>query len=299
MDIAGTVSAASPARTFVIDTQKPSTPKVTGISPDTGKSSTDGITTAHNLMISGTDQAGNLVVILLNGLPVGSAITGSHGTWTFDDTATTLPDGHYAITAVAVDVAGNTSDVSGAFNATVETVAPPAIAGASLITGTQGLAGSQQGLSVIGIAPANDQVQVDLGGNLLGTVNANAQGQWSYVYAPTRTTVPAGTYNFSAVAVDASGNASAASPTFALEVGGGPTAGAPQYASGVLSGQATPGSLVSIVDGDTVIGTVTADASGNWQFTPALAKGHHTIKTDAADSSGDTSLLSSSITVTV
>ena len=44
----------------------------------------------------------------------------------------------------------------------------------------------------------------------------------------------------------------------------------------MLSGQATPGSLVTIVDGDVVIGVVTADASGNWQFTPTLAKGNHT-----------------------
>src|SRR5262249_15125553 len=163
--------------------------------PDTGKSGTDGITTAHNLTISGTAQAGNLVVVLLNGLPVGSVMAGSNGAWTFDDSAATLPDGKYAITALAVDGAGNTSGVSGPFNATIETVGSPSIAGVSLIGGTQGLARSQQGLSVIGTAPANDQVQVDLGGSLLGTVKADGQGNWSYVYAPTSTTVPAGEYD--------------------------------------------------------------------------------------------------------
>jgi hypothetical protein len=101
------------------------------------------------------------------------------------------------------------------------------------------------------------------------------------------------------VATDSWGNSSATSPTFALEVGGGPTAGTPQYASGVLSGQATPGSLVSIVDGNIVIGVAMAAASGNWQFTPALSKGSHTIMVDAADSSGNTSLLSGAIIVTV
>ena len=105
---------------------------------------------------------------------------------------------------------------------TIETVAPPTIAGVSLITGTQGLRWNQQGLSIVGTAPANDQVQVDLGGSLLGTASANSQGAWSYTYAPTSTTVPAGTYDFSAVAIDQSGNVSAASPTFPLEVGGGP-----------------------------------------------------------------------------
>jgi hypothetical protein len=306
MDVAGTVSAASPPMTIVIDTQKPSPPQITGISPDTG-SGNDHITTAHNLVISGNiplDGHGNgdtenLIVVLINGVPVGSTMADKHGDWSLDNTAMTLPDGTYAITAVNVDVAGNMSPSSGEFKLTIETIAPPAIAGVSLITGTQGLAKNQQGLSVIGTAPSNDQVQVYLGGSLLGTVNADGQGNWSYVYAPTRTKVPAGAYDFSAVAMDHSGSASPASPTLALQLGGGLTAGTPQYASGALSGWATPGSLVSIVDGDTVIGTATADASGNWQFTPALAKGHHTIMVDAADGSGDTSLLSGAITVKI
>ena len=140
--------------TIVINTQKPPTPKVTGISPDTGKSSTDGITTAHNLTIFGTAQAGNLVGVLFNGIPVGFTMAGSNGAWSFNDTATTLPNGNYAITAVSMDVAGNLSNFSGAFNATIETVAPPAIAGVSLITVTQGLSGNQQGLSIIGTAPS-------------------------------------------------------------------------------------------------------------------------------------------------
>ncbi len=298
MDVAGTVSQASVPMTIVIDTKSPSAPKVTGISPDTGSSSTDGITTAQNLMISGTAQAGNLVVVLLNGTAVGSVVAGSNGAWTFDDTATTLPDGTYAITAVTVDVAGNISNVSGTFNATIETVAQPAIAGVSLVTQTHAHT-SQQELSASGTAAPNDQVQVTLGGQLLGTVNANGQGAWSYTYVPASTTVADGTYDFSAAAVDQSGNISAASPMFRLQVGSGPTAGTPQYVSGVLSGQATPGSQVTIVDGDIVLGIVTADASGNWQFGHTLAKGQHTIMADAANSSGDTSLLSGALSVKI
>ena len=102
--------------------------------------------------------------------------------------------------------------LSRTFNTTIEAMASPVIAGASEIT-TQSYRSSRQELSIVGTAPPNDQVQVDLGGNLLGTVNANSQGGWTYVYAPTSGTVPSGTYGFSAVAVDQWGNASAASPT--------------------------------------------------------------------------------------
>ena len=108
MDIAGTTSAASSTLTIVIDTQPPPSPVVTGISPDTGKSN-DGITTAQNLIISGTAQAGTSVSIILNGGLLGTTMAGTNGAWTFDNTAMTLPDGNYAITAEATDVAGNVS----------------------------------------------------------------------------------------------------------------------------------------------------------------------------------------------
>ncbi len=294
MDVAGTTSAASSPMTIVINTQTPPAPQVTGSSTVTGSS---GSPTAQDLTVTGTAQADNLVTVLLNGIAVGTALSGSNGAWTYNNPAMTLANGNISITAVAENIAGTFSNVSAAFNTTVETVASPVIAGVSLVTGTQGLHRNQQGLSIVGTAPPNNQVQVDLGGTLLGTVTANSQGGWSYTYAPTSTTVPSGTYAFSAVAVDQWGNTSAMSPTFLLEVGGGPTAGTPQYASGVLSGQATPGSLVTIVDGDVIIGVVMASASGTWQFTPTLTNGTNSIMVEATDSSGDTSLLSTAITV--
>jgi hypothetical protein len=294
----GMVSAASAPLEVVIDTQSPQSPQVTGISPDTGKSN-DGITTARNLILSGTAPAGDTVTVFLNGGLLGTTTATTTGAWTFDNTAMALSNGNDAITALATDIAGNVSHLSNAYNVTVETVPMPVIAGGSLVIGTQGLAGNQQGLSIVGTAPPNDQVELYLGSCLLGTANANGQGAWCYVYAPTASAVPAGTYDFSAVAMDQSGNVSAASPTFSLGVGGGPMAGTPQYAAGVLSGQATPGSLVSIVAGDLVIGVVTADASGHWRLTPALAKGQHTIMVDAANSSGNTSLLSGPLTVSI
>ena len=195
MDIAGTTSAPSSTLNIVIDTQAPSAP-VVGISPDTGASSTDGITTAQNLTISGTAQAGTLVAVMLNGSILGDTMAGTTGAWSYDNTAMTLPDGNYAITAQATDVAGNFSPLSTPFDATIETVNSPVIAGVSLATTSSGLLGllgvgkSQQSLSIIGTAPPNDSVLVYLGGTLLGTANANGQGAWSYNYVPASSTVP-------------------------------------------------------------------------------------------------------------
>ena len=296
MDVAGTFSPSSSPLTIVVDTVPPPTPANIAISPQTGTSST--VTTAHNLTISGTEQAGNLVTVMLNGSVLGTTMAGSNGAWSYNNTAMTLANGTYAITAQAEDIAGNVSPVSATFNLTIETVVSPGVAGVSLTTNRVGLLSllglgqTQQSLSIIGTAPPNDNVQVYLDGTLVGTASANGQGNWSYNYVPSSATVPNGTYSFSAVTVDASGNVSASSPTFQLQVGGGLAASTPQYSSGTLSGQATPGSLITIVDGNVVIGVVTANASGLWQFTPVLSKGENSIMVDATNSEGDTSLLS-------
>ncbi len=318
MDVAGTVSAASPGRTFVIDTQPPPPPQVTGISPDTGKSNA-GITTAHNLTFSGTAQAGNLVAVLINGDLVGCTMAGSNGAWTFDDTATTLPNGNYAIAAVAVDVAGNISNTSGAFNATVETVGSPTIAGAGLITGTQGLHSNQQGLSIAGTAPSNDQVQVYLGGTLLGTVNANGQGAWNYTYAPTSTTVPSGTYGFSAVAMDQSENISAASAPFSFVVtpptapvlndispdtGASSTDGITNAKNPTFSGTAQPNTIINLYSNgnNNPFGTATTNSSGTWSYTipgGGWGDGTYSVTATATDAAGAVSNISAPRTVVI
>jgi predicted Zn-dependent protease len=298
MDVAGTYSPSSSPLTIVVDTVPPPAPANIAISPQTGTSST--VTTAHNLTISGTAQAGNLVTVMLNGSVLGTTMAGSNGAWSYNNTAMTLANGTYAITAQAEDIAGNISPVSATFNLTIETVVSPGIAGVSLTTtrvgllSLLGLGQTQQSLSIIGTAPPSDNVQVYLDGTLVGTASANGQGNWSYNYVPSSATVPNGTYSFSAVTVDASGNVSASSPTFQLQVGG-LSASTPQYSSGSLSGQAAPGSLVTIVDGNVVIGVVTANASGNWQFTPDLSNGENTITVEATNSEGYTSLLSGAL----
>jgi hypothetical protein len=180
------------------------------------------------------------------------------------------------------------------------------IAGASLTTTAAGplaflgIGQAQQSLAISGTAPPNVSVQVYLGTTLLGTAGANAQGQWTYNYVPSSSTVANGTYSFSAVAMDASGNVSTSTPPFKLQIGGGATAATPTYnSSGTLSGQATAGSLVTIIDGDVVIGVVVANSSGYWQFTPAFAQGKHSIMVEATNSAGNTSLVSGALILNV
>jgi Matrixin/Bacterial Ig-like domain len=307
MDVAGNYSSMSSPLSMVVSTQPPPAPADLGVSPNTGTSTSNVVTTAHNLTISGTAQADNMVAVMLNGVLLGDTTSGSNGAWSYNNTAMTLPDGSYSVTAQATDIANNASPLSAGFNFTIETVSSPTIAGVSLTTtevgllSILGLGQTQQSLSVIGTAPAGDNVRVYLGSTWVGTATANGQGNWSYNYVPSSLTVANGTYSFSAVSVDASGNSSAPSAAFNLQVGGGLTASTPQYSSttDTLSGEATPGSLVTIVDGDVVLGIVVASSTGVWQFTPSLSNGKNTIMIEVTNSAGYTSLLSSALNINV
>ncbi|ONZ22750.1 calcium-binding protein, partial [Burkholderia cenocepacia] len=64
---------------------------------------------------------------------------------------------------------------------------------------------------------------------------------------------------------------------------------------------AEAGSTVSVYDGTTLLGTTTADPSGNWTFTPAtgLGEGAHSITVTATDTAGNVSPPSAAFAITV
>jgi RHS repeat-associated protein len=80
---------------------KPPPPVFTGVSPDTGSSSSDQITTSQNLTLSGTATPSGTVTISRAGVGILGSVTANatSGTWTYDYTGTTLPEGTYAFTA--------------------------------------------------------------------------------------------------------------------------------------------------------------------------------------------------------
>ncbi len=65
-------------------------------------------------------------------------------------------------------------------------------------------------------------------------------------------------------------------------------------ATPTLSGTAEANSVVTIFDGGTQIGVVTADGTGAWTFTPdtALAEGSHSFTAQATDPQGNVSAVS-------
>ncbi|NAW23518.1 hypothetical protein FGF82_23620, partial [Salmonella sp. gx-f9] len=72
-------------------------------------------------------------------------------------------------------------------------------------------------------------------------------------------------------------------------------------ATPTLTGTAEANSTISVFDGTTLLGTTTADASGNWAFTPttALTDGSHSLTATVTDATGNVSPASSVFALTV
>jgi Bacterial Ig-like domain len=81
----------------------------------------------------------------------------------------------------------------------------------------------------------------------------------------------------------------------------GPQANNATSSTPTLTGTATPGAIIKIYDGTTLIGQTTADGNGNWTFTvtPALAAGAHQLSFTVTEPNKAESGKSPAVTITV
>jgi hypothetical protein len=315
-----------------------SIPVVTGISPDNGLSSNDGVTDVPDLYFTGTAPPGEMVSVYLNGRLLGTTVAGQAPTpslasnalptpvaapgtaattiWWFNNTGMTLADGTYSITATATDELGNVSAPSFPFQLIVNTQKPlaPVIAGVESTSGAPNSNGASAGSPEVlfGTAAPNSEVTVYSGGKVAGTTFATSAGAWTF----TTQSLAAGTYAFTATDESLAGNVSATSAVFALGIGGrAPATTTPVLLSSILSGLfgvsggngsgtpilvglATPGSVVTIFDGTTKLGTATAGPLGVWVFfVGTLNPGSNTIFAQATNARGVTGLPSGNLTL--
>ncbi|HBO4955249.1 TPA: Ig-like domain repeat protein, partial [Pseudomonas aeruginosa] len=123
-------------------------------------------------------------------------------------------------------------------------------------------------------------------GNPIGQTSADANGNWSFTPG---SQLPDGTV-VNVVARDAAGNSS---PATSITVDGvAPNAPVVEPSNGSeLSGTAEPGSSVTLTDGNgNPIGQTTADANGNWSFTPSTPLPDGTVvNVVARDAAGNSS----------
>jgi MYXO-CTERM domain-containing protein len=296
-DAGGNTSPDSNINNFTVDTVAPAAPVVN--TPADGSTINDS-TPAY----SGTAEPGSTVNVIVDGTPVGTAVANAAGNWTFTPTAP-LADGPHTVRATATDAGGNTSPSSATNTFTLDTSAPAAPVVQSPANGSTT---SDSTPAYSGTAEPGSTVTIIVDGTPVGTATANGAGAWSFT-----PTVPLieGPHTVNATAADATGNTSPSSATNTFTVDtmapAAPAVNTPANGSvtndstPAYSGTAEPGSTVTVtVDGATV-GTATADAAGNWTFTPTapLADGSHTVSATATDAAGNTSPSSATNTFTV
>jgi ELWxxDGT repeat protein len=290
----------------------PHPPVITGFSPDTGVVG-DGITAANALVVSGTAIPNMRVRLFDGGTTIGSTIADSAGHWSC--LTPTLTDGAHVFRAHAVDLNLTESADSNVMTVIVDTVAPavPTITDFADNSGlTTDNITNDQTVTLSGTTDGDTTVHVFDGPAELGQVAVGADGLWQF-------TTPAlvdGTHTFTARAEDAPGNLSGSSAGFPVVIDatppvppsitgfttdtGVPGDGITSDTTPTLTGTAEPGSVVQVFDGPTALGTTTAGAGGNWQFTtPAQADGPHPFTATATDVAANTSNPSAAFTVTV
>ncbi len=227
-----------------------------------------------------------------------------------------LADGLHRITATATDTAGNTSGQTAAWNITVDTVAPNAPVIVTIeddigsIKGNIGKNGvtDDKRPTLNGTAEANSLVTIYIDGIAVGSTRANGSGNWSFIPA---SDLSDGLHHISAKASDSAGNSSGEAVTWDITVdtvistptidtvydnagsktGNVSNGGRTDDTTPTLSGRAEANSVVTIYDGSTKLGSVTAGADGKWTFTPssALGSGSHNFNIQATDKAGNIS----------
>ncbi|MEX3021782.1 BapA/Bap/LapF family large adhesin [Kluyvera sp. STS39-E] len=325
-DAAGNTSVASPGFSFTVDTQAPNAMSGLTVAADgtplLGGASTNDTTPS----ISGVSEVGATIIVYdTDGKTVlGTTVAGVGGAWTVN--LPVLSEGSHTLTATSTDAAGNASVASSPVVVVIDTTPPAQISGITVSDTKLPTTGPVVGGTDIndnlptlsGRAEANSIIKVYNGSTLIGTGQANADGDWSF--APT-VALPDGNYSLTATATDSVGNVSKPSPSFSFTVdtqapdpitalivtdnvapviGNVANGGSTNDTTPTFSGKVEAGATVTLYNGAAVMATVKADSNGNWSYTSAaLDQGTYHFTAKVTDSAGNASTASTDFVLTI
>ncbi|WP_406627639.1 BapA/Bap/LapF family large adhesin [Acinetobacter baumannii] len=265
-DAAGNSSTVNDTQTYTLDTAAPSAPV---IDPVNG---TDPIT--------GTAEPGSTVTVTYPNGDTATVVAGPDGSWSVPNPGN-LVDGD-TVTATATDPAGNTS-LPGTGTVSADITAP-VVALDDVLTNdsTPALTGT--------VNDPTATVVVNVDGVDYPAVN-NGDGTWTLA----DNTLPAltdGPHTITVTATDAAGNVGNDTAVVTIDTVA-PNAPVldPINATDPVSGQAEPGSTVTVTYPDGTTATVVAGTDGSWSVpNPGNLVDGDTVTATATDPAGNTSL---------
>uniref|UniRef100_UPI0028970AA5 Ig-like domain-containing protein n=1 Tax=Pantoea sp. CTOTU49201 TaxID=2953855 RepID=UPI0028970AA5 len=257
--------------------------------------------------LRGTAPAGDTVTIIMDGKVQGTVIADGQGNWSWTPAAD-IPDGTHNFRAETHDDAGNPA-ATGNFQLVIDTDAPDAATGIVADDNVGPVVGpigdgdttDDSTPTIGGEGEPGGTVIIKDGDDVIGSTIVGDDGHWEFT---PETPLPDGEHDIIVVIRDEAGNESAPSDPIHLIVDTGDVVISIDYAyddveantgnlaSGsvtnddtpTLHGKATANSIVTIMNGDVVIGSVKTDSFGRWSFTtPALQDGHYGFTATATD----------------
>ncbi|MEC9495172.1 Ig-like domain-containing protein [Escherichia whittamii] len=270
VDLAGNVGQTA-TQNVVVDTTSPEAAKsitITGISDDTGASSSDFITSDTTLTLTGSLGAGlassEVAQISLDGGATWTTLTTNGTQWTYTDSRT-LTDGSYIYQVRVLDLAGNTGPVVSK-TVVVDTINPTATPGIVSYTDDvgqrQGTLSSSQATDdttpllngvLSGPLASGEVVYLYRNGLLLGAVTMVGTLNWTY----SDSGLVSGAYTYSARVVDLAGNITSSSdfvltvdtsiPTTLAQITNQTTRDTTPIISGVITAALASGQYVEVV----------------------------------------------------
>ena len=285
--------------TLTVDTAAPDAPVLQGVtddvSPIVGNLQNGSVTNDAKPTFSGTGEKGDTIKVYDGQTLLGTTTVDSTGHWSFTPSQP-LSESQHTITITQTDQAGNVSAVTTAPTFTVD-VTPPA---AAVITTV-----AVNGASITGTAEAGSTVSIyDNNNNLLGTATADGNGKFTITLNPAQThgesleariqdaagnvgnptDFIASNSGFPAQPIIVSIDDNALPVTGSVANGGNTNDNTP-----TLTGTSVPFATIIVSDnGIQLLPPVTADANGNWSFTPfpPLLDGDHSFTATAYNGIG-------------
>ncbi|AWH88932.1 Ig-like domain-containing protein [Limnobaculum parvum] len=335
-DAAGNISKPSADFLLTTDYTSPDGAKlaITGVDDKvgeiTGNITSGGSTDDSRPTISGTGTAGDTIVVYAKDAEgnheIGSTTVNANGKWSLQPVSPLLP-GNNEFTAIEMDPVGNSTDPSAPYSIKLDVSKPldPTIVNVLDDVGPiteplqKGDVTDDNKPTIVGTAQAGHTVRVYDGVTLLGSVVSDSKGVWTFTPV---TELVDGKHTITATATSAIGQTSKPTGDFDFEVDTKAPSAVENLVikdnvgdyTGVLvngdttddntptfEGKAEAGSVVTVYDKGSAIGSTKADMDGKWSFTPSesLTDGDYTFSTKVTDKAGNTGVASPEVNITI